>query len=89
MDLDVSIIKKERKEINMYQVALKFKDHYQILNGSVVYCDKKTAINVLENLTHNAIYGDAEYVLLEYAPFKVYRYNNGKLINITTKKEKN
>ena len=72
----------------MYQIALKYKDHYQVLNHHLIYCDKEAALSVLNNVITNAIYGDGEYVLLEYAPFKVYRLEGGKLINITTRKEK-
>ena len=72
----------------MYQIALKYGNHYQILNSSIIYCDKQTAMNALENVSNNAVMGDGEYVLLEYSPFKVYRLENGKLVNISTRKEK-
>lgn len=72
----------------MYQIAIKRQDHYTVLNNNVIYCDKEVAVGVLNTVSNNAMMGEGEYVLLEYAPFKVYRLENGKLVNITTKKEK-
>ena len=72
----------------MWQIALKYKNHYQIINGNMIYCDKTTATDALNNVSTNVLFGNAEYILLEYSPFKVYRLENGKLINITTRKEK-
>ena len=72
----------------MYQIALKRLDHYQVLNPGTIYLDKDTTTKVLENVSGNTIMGEGEYVLLEYSPFKVYRLENGKLINVTSKKEK-
>lgn len=72
----------------MYQIAIKRQDHYTVLNNNVIYCDKEVAVGVLNTVSNNTMMGEGEYVLLEYAPFKVYRLENGKLVNITTKKEK-
>lgn len=72
----------------MYQIAIKRADHYSVLNNHLIYCDKEVALSVLKNVSNNTMMGEGEYVMLEYAPFKVYRLEGDKLVNITTKKEK-
>lgn len=72
----------------MYQIAIKRNDHYTVFNNHIIYCEKGTALTVLRHISDNTIMGEGEYVMLEYGPFKVYRLEGDKLVNITTKKEK-